>query len=121
MMNALDTLYRFSPGCDQIVDSGQSQPLDFSCLTPDPPGTITTENYAHDQITTAYFLGSSNGINQLCEQGQAGVAKISYARSSRAPKTGDCTGLKFVAYAKDGIPIEAFPTVDGLPNPIFTN
>lgn len=120
MMNSLDSLYRFTPGCQQVAASGQTQPLDFSCILPDPPNTITTENYAHDQVTEASFLGSSNGINQLCEQGQAGVALISFARSSRAPRIGDCTGMNFVAYAKDAIPFEVFPMVNGNPNPIFT-
>lgn len=71
-----------------------------------------TENYAHDQLSQAYFLGSSNGIHQVCQQGISGVANVSFARSSRAPKIGvsgaDCTGLHFVAYAKDGVPWEAF-------------
>ena len=119
MMNNLDSLYRFTPGCKVVADTGQTQPLDFSCILPDPVGTITTENYTHDQIQEAYFLGSSNGINQLCEQGQVGVAKISFARSSRALSGSDCTGLNFVAYAKDAIPFEAFPTVNGQPNPVF--
>ena len=71
-----------------------------------------TENYEHDQMTEAYFLGSSNGIHQVCQQGNAGVAAVSYARSSRSPKIGvsgaDCTGLHFVAYAKDGLPWEYY-------------
>jgi len=68
----------------------------------------TTENYAHDSPRQAYFLGSSNGISQLCKQGQPGVASIDFARSSRALKNTDCAGLKFVAYAKDGISWEAW-------------
>ena len=68
----------------------------------------TTENYEHDQPREAYFLGSSNGIKQLCNQGQPGVAHIDFARSSRGVKTGDCAGLRFVAYAKDGISWEAW-------------
>lgn len=70
--------------------------------------TRTTENYTHDQPREAYFLGSSNGINQLCKKGQPGVAPIDFARSSRGPKTTDCAGLRFVAYAKDGISWEAW-------------
>jgi hypothetical protein len=109
MMSALDTLYLYSPGCAQIpTPSGPTPWLDFSCQATNPAGTITTENYEHDQVHEAYFLGSSNGINQLCDQKQAGVAHIDFARSSRAPGTSDCTGLKFVAYARDAISWEAF-------------
>lgn len=109
MMAALDQLYLFSPGCAQIpTPSGPTPWLDFSCQSPDPAGTITTENYAHDQVHEAYFLGSSNGIKQLCNQGQLGVAHIDFARSSRASKTTDCTGLHFVAYARDAITWQAF-------------
>lgn len=70
-----------------------------------------TENYAHDQPTEAYFLGSSNGIKQLCNQGQLNVSHIDFARSSRGPKSTDCVGLRFVAYARDGISWEAFNIV----------
>ena len=72
-----------------------------------------TENYEHDQMTSAYFLGSGNGITQLCDQGLANVAHIDYARSSRALKSSDCTGLHFVAYANDSISWEAFNVTGG--------
>ena len=104
MMQAIDGLYLFSPGCNQL---GSPQQLDFSCTEPDPPGTITTENYKHDQVHEAYFLGSGNGKLQLCKQGLSGVANISFARSSSGPG-GDCSGLRYVAYARDGISWEAF-------------
>jgi hypothetical protein len=111
MMHQLDGLYLFSPGCQQIpLPGGPAAWLDFSCMSPDPAGTIPTENYAHDQVHEAYFLGSGNGIKQLCQQGTAGVAQIDFARSSRVPGTSDCTGLHFVAYARDGISWEAFDT-----------
>jgi hypothetical protein len=109
MMADIDTLYLFSPGCAQIpTPTGPTAWLDFSCQSPDPTGTDFNDNYEHDQVHEAYFLGSSNGITQLCDQGQPGVASIQYARSSRAPSATDCTGLHFVAYARDGIPIEGF-------------
>jgi phosphate transport system substrate-binding protein len=111
MMHQLDGLYLFSPGCAQIpTPSGPAAWLDFSCQSPDPAGTVATENYAHDQVHEAYFLGSGNGIKQLCQQGLAGVSPIDFARSSRVPGTSDCTGLNFVAYARDGISWEAFDT-----------
>ena len=106
MMHGLDGLYMFSPGCQQIALSGTKW-YDFSCLSPDPTGTVTTENYEHDQVHEAYFLGSGSGIHQLCNNGIVNTAHIDYARSSRAP-SGDCHGLHFVAYARDGISVEAF-------------
>ena len=112
LMDGLDRAYNESAGCSVLATP---QPLDFSCVLPDPVGTIKTENYAHDRISEAYPLGSSNGVNQLCQQGLAGVAKIQFARSSRAPSGSDCTGLHFVAYARDGLPWEAFPDLPGSP------
>jgi hypothetical protein len=44
---------------------------------------------------------------QLCKQGLSGTADISFARSSSGPG-GDCSGLHYVAYARDGISWEAF-------------
>lgn len=75
--------------------------------------TIVTDNYRHDQVHGAFFLGSSSGVSQLCLAGGVGpygepVAHIDYARSSRAPKASDCHGLDFVAYALDGISWEAW-------------
>jgi ABC-type phosphate transport system substrate-binding protein len=109
LMLHLDGLYNVSEGCftNPITPT---QALDFSCLAPDPAGTIVTENYEHDVIGEYDFLGSSTGIKQLCTQGQAGTAYIDFARSSRASKTTDCTGLHFVAYARDGISVEASDT-----------
>ena len=115
MMNSLDGLYQFSPGCDQLAPAGTTQWLDFSCGPDSNSATpvVQTENYAHDQVHEAYFLGSSNGISQLCTQGSSGVAHIDFARSSRKNKSTDCTGAHFVAYARDGISWEAFPGVSG--------
>ena len=109
MMVQLDQLYNDSPGCETVAVAPQVQPLDFSCL-PDLPNTITAENYAHDQVTEAYPLGSSNGINQLCLGKAAGAAPISFARSSRVPGGSDCTGLNFVGYARGGLAWECWPT-----------
>lgn len=69
---------------------------------------IITDNYTHDQVHGAFYLGSSNGIGQVCGQGNAGVANVDYARSSRAPKSTDCHHLHFVDYAQDGISWETF-------------
>lgn len=114
MMHSLDGLYMFSPGCQQIqLPTGSTKFFDFSCLTPDPTGTVTTENYQHDQVHEAYFLGSGNGLHQICNQGHTGNAHVDYARSSRALAASDCTGLDFVAYARDGISWEAFDNGPG--------
>src|SRR5690348_10305817 len=100
MAQHLDVLYNTSVGCRVIAGTGENQPLDNECLS-DIGTTITTENYAHDRVSEAAPLGSSNGILQLCSQGQNGVANIDFARSSRAPKNPDsCTGLRFVGYAR---------------------
>src|SRR5262249_39587768 len=90
MMAALDTLYNDSAGCTPIAAPGNTQPLDFRCIPPDPAGTITTENYPHDVVREAYPLGSSSGISQLCQQGLAGVANMQFARSSRTSRATDC-------------------------------
>lgn len=105
LMLHLNGLYTVSEGCDKF--NSTVKPLDFSCIAPDPAGTITSENYEHDQVVQADFVGSSTGVSQVCTQGQAGTAYIDYARSSRGPKAGDCTGLHFVAYARDGISLES--------------
>jgi ABC-type phosphate transport system substrate-binding protein len=109
MMTALSDLYDESPGCEAVATPPTVQPLDFSC-NPDVASTVHGENYAHDQVTSAFPLGSSNGIAQMCLQGN-----INYARSSRGPKGPsaggtDCKGLKFDAYAKDGLTWECWAT-----------
>jgi ABC-type phosphate transport system substrate-binding protein len=114
VLTDLDTLYNSSAGCEVIALPGDPQPLDLKCLANEPE-TITTENYRHDRIGEAAPLGSSNGISQLCQQGTVGIAKIDFARSSRAPRASDCTGMTFVAFAKDAIPPEAFPDLPGSP------
>jgi ABC-type phosphate transport system substrate-binding protein len=106
MMMHLDGLYMISEGCAKYTSS--VKPLDFSCIGTDPANTILSENYEHDQVQEADFVGSSTGISQLCGQGGAGVAYIDYARSSRGKKSTDCNGLHFVAYARDGISVESF-------------
>src|SRR5215472_17578675 len=111
MMSNLDVLYNLSPGCNQIGTSqasAETQVYNFQCYQPDPAGTITTENYAHDQVHEANFLGSSNGIFQLDHQTTPGVSHIDFARSSRGPRGSDLTGLHFVAYALDAIIWEAW-------------
>jgi ABC-type phosphate transport system substrate-binding protein len=108
VMRALDRLYNGAPGCRTEATPGATQPLDFSCFEP----ASTTQGNPDRDVALSYFpLGSSVGINQLCQTGLAGVAQVDYARSSRAPRAADCAGTRFVAFARDAIPWVAFPEV----------
>jgi ABC-type phosphate transport system substrate-binding protein len=112
----LDVLYNTSAGCRVIALPGDTQPLSNECLA-DTGVEVHSENYAHDRVGEAAPLGSSVGINQLCQQGLSGVAHIDFARSSRAPRSPDsCTGMHFVAYARDGISWESFPNETSSPS-----
>jgi phosphate transport system substrate-binding protein len=108
--SALDQLYNESPGCNITVASG-TQPLDFHCIP--ATGDITTEDYLHDRVSEAYPIGGGAGVKQLCAQGTAGVAKINFVRQTSAPDATVCTGLSYLAYARDGITWETFPNVAG--------
>ncbi|MDP9242105.1 MAG: substrate-binding domain-containing protein [Actinomycetota bacterium] len=99
MMQKLDDLYNGSPGCNVL---GTPQVFNGRCYA-DLPTTTHKENYFHDVASEAYPLGSSNGVTQLCSQGQSGVLPADYARSSRGPRDTDCAGLRFVGYSRDGI------------------
>jgi ABC-type phosphate transport system substrate-binding protein len=102
LMTKLDTLYNGSLGCNGIAPSGTTQLLKFHCYA-DTTGVVHSEDYYHDRFVEAFPLGSSVGINQLCNQGQSGVSAIQYARSSRAKGATDCTNLVFTGIAADGI------------------
>jgi len=104
--SAEDLLYNESPGCTTIIPSG-TQPLDFQCIP--QTGDVTTENYAHDRVSEAYPIGGTAGVNQICQHGLAGVANIDYARQTSAPNPAPCTGLHYVAFARDAITWEGFP------------
>ncbi len=110
VMSGLDTLYNQSPGCTIIAPSG-TQPLDLSCIP--QAGDITTENSAHDRVSEAFPIGGGAGVSQLCAQGGVNVADINFARQTSAPTASVCTGLRYVAYARDGITWMSFPTVTG--------
>lgn len=102
LMTKLDTLYNGSLGCNQLTPTGGTQLFNFNCY-PDTVGVVNSENYYHDRFVEAFPLGSSNGITQLCNQGQKGVGTIQYARSSRAKAITDCSNLVFSGFAADGI------------------
>ncbi|MGN6377607.1 MAG: substrate-binding domain-containing protein, partial [Gaiellales bacterium] len=118
VMSAIDTLYNQSPGCTVIVPSG-TQPLDQSCQP--QTGDITTEDANHNVVTENFPIGGSAGVSQLCSQGLAGVATINFARQTSAPSSSVCTGLKYVAYARDGVTWEHFPGVTGSHSAGVTN
>jgi len=105
MMVALSDVYNNSAGCEVVTSP---QPKDFSCTG--TPLLSKNENYFHDVVANAYPIGSGGGVGQLCSKGTAGTASIDFARSSRVPISTDCTGLHFVAYARDGVSWECFPT-----------
>ena len=120
-----DTLYEDSPGCTLVnvpAPGATGQVGDGTKLNncsphqpgphsnPKGPAPVTTENYSHDVIADYYPQGSSAGLYELCHQGSAGVPKLSFVRSGRAPSsTSDCTGLTGVQYANDGLAPVTFP------------
>jgi ABC-type phosphate transport system substrate-binding protein len=99
-MTLIGDLYNGSPGC--ALNAGAN---DFftSCVATDPAGTVTTENYDHDMVNQWYPVGSSAGVRQISKQGQAGVPQVDMARSSRDKQASDAKGMRFTAFAKDGI------------------
>lgn len=120
VMNDLQELYNESPGC---ILTGTPQNLDGRCFdfdttTPgiqaqyqnDANGNPTdAANTDHDAAFGYHAVGSSTGITQLAQRGNAGVQLIDVARSSRAPRASDADGLRFFAFAKDAIPWVKFP------------
>jgi len=115
MMQGLGDLYANAPGCNQLHSP---QPLDGSCPNSATENPANFTNYFHDVPVERYFVGSSGGVNALCQTGTSGVSLVNFARSSRVPLPAsaggsDCSGLHFVGYARDGITWECFPTVSG--------
>ena len=110
--SALDQLYNESPGCNTIIPSG-TQPLDQECISDPSNPDVTTENTFHDVVSENYPIGGGAGVNQLCSQTLANVAPIDYARQSSPYSASNCTGLHFVAYARDAVTFEVFPGLAG--------
>jgi hypothetical protein len=123
MMQAMDVLFNDSPGCTITVASTVSNPPEtFVCQN--KPASLTggnTENPYNDVAVEEPGLGSSTGIAQLENQGSGGTtlstALVNFARSSRAAKSSDPTGLNFVAYAEDGVSWFHFKDVKGVKTP----
>jgi len=99
LMRSLDSIYAQAPGCP-VVQAG-AQPQNGACTA---AGTATDENPKHDNVNQYFEVGSGNGKAELCNQGQAGVRNVDFARSSSGYGNGDCNDLKFVAYAQDAVP-----------------
>ena len=110
--SALDQLYNESPGCNVIAPSG-TQPLDQECVADPANPDVTTENKNHDIVSEEFPIGGGAGVNQICNQGLPNVAAIDYARQTSPYASTNCTGLHFVAYARDAVTWEAFPGVTG--------
>ncbi len=108
----LDELYNESPGCLTVAVPPTVQPLDGSCIQPNPAGTVLSENVYHDVASQVYPTGASIGITQLCSNSPG----VDYVRMTRAFGTTDCTGLHFVAYARDGLAWECFGTCHNVTN-----
>jgi ABC-type phosphate transport system substrate-binding protein len=116
MMSQLAELFNTTPGCNPLITATSGQPLNYGC-----PANAQENaengfiiNYAslnpyNDVLVEYPALGSSNGINELLDNGNANsgsgipAAPENLARSSRAPKPTDL-GLEFVAYAADAVP-----------------
>ncbi len=95
--------------------------------------TFAQENPFNDVLIEEPAIGSSNGIQELEDQGTHGVGATSHgsainvapldvARSSRAPNltgasAGDDKGLNFVAYAMDAVTWIHWTSVTGTPTP----
>lgn len=113
LLSELDQLYNQSPGCSTIPPPGGTVNRGGACANRDAPNNQTNANADHDVITQLFPLGSSNGITQLVQRGQAGVTPIDFARSSRGPRpvTGSSTdnaNIRFVAFAREALTWVAF-------------
>lgn len=109
IMQDLDRMFNNTIGCTVIGPTTSATPKNHTCFDgavpedPPPPGS-PIDNWDHDVALSFFALGSSAGIDMLAKQGQPNIARIEYARSSRAPRTSDIDGLQFVGYAKDAVP-----------------
>ncbi|MGH2772740.1 MAG: substrate-binding domain-containing protein, partial [Actinomycetota bacterium] len=112
LMTNLNKLYNQSVGCKSIHPDKAQQTLDLKCQAEDA-NDITKENYDHDVFLEHYPIGSSFGISQLNQQGLAGIPIVDYARSSRKPKVGDSTNMRFIGFARDALSWACFKSTAG--------
>ncbi|HYW28616.1 MAG TPA: substrate-binding domain-containing protein [Gaiellales bacterium] len=107
LMTALGNLYNQAPGCNVLAPANVTQPLNYNCPNAASENSKDFVNYYHDLTAERFPYGSSNGIAQIC---QKSTPAVQFARSSRLPKSSDCTGLTFIGFATDGVTWECFPT-----------
>jgi ABC-type phosphate transport system substrate-binding protein len=133
-LSALANLFNESQGCNLVVPSGTTQPLNYSCPSGgslpagNPPfgygdpsvGSSYSENPFNDVVEVEPSLNSSAGITQLENQGShtTSTAPVNFASSARGPNLGaggkyDDQGLNFVAYAADGVDYVIYKQVSG--------
>jgi ABC-type phosphate transport system substrate-binding protein len=131
VLASLASLFNGSEGCNPIVPSQDTEPLNFSCPSGgglpagNPPfgygspsvGSAYSENPFNDVVEVEPGIGSSAGISQLENQGShtTSTAPVNFASSARGPELGptkiDDEGLNFVAYAADGVDYVLYKTV----------
>ena len=134
VISALANIFNESEGCNLIVPTGTTQPLNYSCPSGgslpagNPPfgygapsvGSSYSENPFNDVVEMEPGIGSSAGITQLENQGShtTSTAPVSFASSARGPQLGpskfDDQGLNFVAYAADGVDYVVYKKVSGV-------
>ena len=121
VMTALDGIYNTSPGCNLFTAT--TQPLNQSCQSALPnQDIVTTENYRHDYASELAPIGGTAGVSELCQEGLSNViGGIDFARQTSAPSTSTCTGTNFVAYARDALDFQVFPSVTGAGVANFNN
>lgn len=74
---------------------------------------VTSENLDHDSILDLFPTGSGNGINAVCNGvSVVGAGIPTFARSSRTRNTGECPNHDFWGYARDAVPVVAWPTLN---------
>ena len=74
---------------------------------------VTSENLDHDTMLDLFPTGSGNGINAVCNGVSVTGAGIpALARSSRVRNAGECPNQDFWGYARDAVPVIAWPTLN---------
>ena len=132
MIASLASLFNGSEGCNLIVPTGTTQPLNFSCPSGgslpagDPPfgygapsvGGQYSENPFNDVVEVEPGSARQPASPSWRTRGAhtTSTAPVNFASSARGPNLGaggkyDDQGLNFVAYAADGVDYVAFKTV----------
>jgi len=102
----LTLLYNRAPGCP--IFTNELDPLKGTCQPGGVPGAGPWANWDHDAFVEATPTGSTAGVQSLLAAGPQYNPPIDYARSSRAPRTGELPELTFWGYAQDAIAVYSF-------------